>query len=172
MVHQDKISILITFVFGLFAGGYLYLTGFATTFELPETTTDNVYKEFVITGESFGVCKEQGNCSSFQVLENGAYRNIVEASNQIQPILREGSIPRALRSELMANLTQASLETNSKLKATEECRYGGDTPNFNFKVSLNEVNYTLNTCTSDIDFESPAWKSLAKLWNYFANLKE
>ena len=49
MVHQDKISILITFAVGLAAGMYLYLTGFATTFKLPEVTTENVYTEFVVT---------------------------------------------------------------------------------------------------------------------------
>jgi hypothetical protein len=171
MVHQDKISILVTFAFGLFAGGYLYLTGFATTFELPDTTTDNVYKEFVITGESFGVCKEAGNCSSFQVLENGAYRNIVNGPGLANPLVREGGIPRSLRSELMESLTKESLEANSKLKPTEDCFYKDNVPNFSFRVSLNEVNYTINTCTTDIDRESPAWKSLAKLWNFFAGLK-
>lgn len=168
MTHQDKISVLVTFLFGLFAGAYLYLTGFAPTFELPEATTDNVYKEFVITAESFGECKSEGNCSSFQVLENGSYR-LINESPAGKPVVKEGSIPGSLKSELESNLNTVTLARLSKERIEEDCRYEGT--NYNFRVSLSEVNYTVNTCDSAVDYESVEWLTLAKLWNYFANLK-
>lgn len=170
MSHQDKISILITFIVGLLAGGYLYLTGFATTFKLPEVTTDDVYSEFVIIGESYGACKQDGNCLSFQLLESGKYRALYgDGSDGV--ITHEASIPYSLRRTLKSNLTPTLLTLDSRLAPTVVCQFGNEGTNYRFRISRDEVSYVLDTCLTDIDYNGLPWQTLLKLWNYFTTVK-
>ncbi len=170
MFRQDKISIAITFVIGLIAGSYLYLTGFATTFELPEASTDDVYNEFVIIGDTYGVCDQLQNCLSFQLLENGSYRAIVENGNE--DLVKEGKIPRSLRTELDRALNAVALDRQSDPLQFPECRYDITTENnYNFSISKDQINYDLDTCETRIDYQGAAWVSLVKLLNYFTSLE-
>lgn len=171
MTHQDKISILLTFVVGLFAGSYLYVTGFATTFEPPEASSENIYTQFVITGESYGVCDTTNTCLSFQVLENGAYRALLETTDSNTPLTKEGTIPWSLKRDLAETLTAEVLARESRVRPFPVCKYGEDADNYRFQVTKDQVSYTLDTCTSMMDFEGEAWLTLAKLWNHFGSVK-
>ena len=170
MAHQDKLSILITFIVGLLAGGYLYLTGFATTFKLPEVTTDDVYTEFVIVGESYGACQQSGDCLSFQLLENGKYRALYGDKNG-GTITHEASIPFSLRRELKSTLTPTQLTLESKLAPNVVCRFGDEGINYRFRISRDEVSYVLDTCLTDIDYNGLPWQTLVKLWDHFATVE-
>jgi len=168
MSTQERLSLALTFMIGLIVGAYLYTTGFATTFKLPEANDAGVYKGFVINGESFGDCQVEESCVSFQILENGSYRAIFDTDSQGQKdSVKKGRLPRQLRLDLQRNLTAPELAVISQPQATPECQYVGT--NFSFKVSLDEVEYKINTCVSDIDYEGAAWASLTAALNYIAS---
>jgi len=171
MTHQDKISILITFIVGLLAGAYLYVTGFATTFEPPEASPENIYTQFVITGESYGACQVDHTCLSFQVLENGAYRALLETKDASAPLAKEGAIPWSLKRDLADTLTTAVLVRESRMRPLPLCKYGESGTNYRFHVTRDQVSYTLDTCTSMMDYEGVAWLTLAKLWNHFGSVE-
>lgn len=163
---QDKISILLTFFVGMFAGGYLYLTGFATTFEPPEASEANIYTQFVITAESYGDCVNDKTCLSFQVLENGTFRAVHDGLGDQKT--EEGRIALSLRSDLKTALTPATLAEIARETGRVNCRYEGT--NYRFTITRDEVEYTVDTCTSAIDYEDESWLVLAKLWNYVGTL--
>ena len=171
MTSQDKISIGITFLFGLFVGSYLYVTGFAITFNIPETALEDVYSGLLITGEGYGECEQSNTCLTFQVLENGDYRALFAANGDNDPIVKEGSISRALRNSLGSSLTAESLTLNSKIRSTPDCKYGLNDTNYRFRITLDKQEYLLDTCQTKIDYNGSAWTSLTKLWNYFATLE-
>lgn len=171
MTSQDKISIAVTFVFGLLAGSYVYVTGFATTFNPPEAVPEDVYSGLLITGEGYGECEQDNTCLAFQVLENGDYRALFDDAGDGNSAAKEGSIPRALRNQLSSALVVETLVADSKIRNTPDCKYGSEGTNYKFRVTLNQQDYLLDTCQTTIDYEGPAWASLAKLWNYFATLK-
>jgi hypothetical protein len=171
MTHQDKISIILTFIVGLFAGAYLYVTGFATTFEPPEASSENIYTQFVITGESYGVCETENTCLSFQVLENGAYRALLETRDAKTPLTKEGSIPWSLKRDLADTLTKEVLVLESRFRPLPECKYGAEADNYRFYITRDQVSYTIDTCNSFVDYEGVAWLTLAKLWNHFGSVK-
>ena len=166
---QDKLSILITFAVGFFAGIYLYVAGFATTFVLPEVTTDDVYAGFVIEGEGYGACETDNTCLSFQLLESGAYRGLYDGIDG-ETVVKEGVIPRALRRELLEALTptQMAIESRENLGS---CRFSTDATNYRFEVTSEGKEYVLDTCTSALDYTGQIWTTLAKLWNYLATVE-
>jgi hypothetical protein len=164
---QDKISIILTFLMGVVAGGYLYLTGFATTFEPPEASVADVYTQFVITAESYGQCESDDTCLSFQVLQNGSFRAIYDGLGETTS--KDGRIPLSLRGDLYDTLTPTSLALASKTLTKANCQYEGT--NYRFEVTRDEVEYVINTCSSAISYESEEWAVLAKLWNHMGNLE-
>jgi len=170
MSKQEISSIIITFLMGLVAGAYLFIYGFSTTFKLPEVTTDDAYTQFVVTGEGYGACDVLDQCLSFQVLENGKYRAILENGDN-EPLIKEGSIPRKVNQQLKKNLTAGILNQQSQPLPTSNCRYGPEANNYRYQVSVDLVNYTLDTCQNQIDYNGQAWLSLVGLWNYFTTVK-
>ncbi len=166
---QDKLSILITFTVGLFAGVYLYVAGFATTFNLPEVSTGDIYTEFVLIGEGYGACELDNTCLSFQLLENGSYRALYDAADGTT-VVKEAVIPRALRRELTNALTANALTVESDLIA-RPCRFGDDGTNYRFEITKEGTEYSLDTCRTALDYEGVVWKALAKLWNHLATVE-
>lgn len=167
--RQDRLSILITFTVGLFAGVYLYVVGFATTFVLPEVSTDDIYTEFVLTGEGYGACELDNTCLSFQLLENGSYRGLYDAADG-STVVKEGSIPRALRRELVNVFTAEAMAVESDLIALP-CHFGEDGTNYRFEVTKEGTEYSFDTCRTALNYEGEIWTTLAKLWNYLATIE-
>ena len=167
--RQDRLSILITFTVGLFAGVYLYVAGFATTFVLPEVGTNDVYSEFVLIGEGYGACELDNTCLSFQLLENGSYRALYDAADG-STVVKEGVIPRTLRRELVNALTPEGMVIESDLIA-RPCQFGDDGTNYRFEITKEGTEYSLDTCRTALDYEGPIWTALAKLWNHLATVE-
>lgn len=171
MKNQDILSILITFTVGFFGGAYLYVVGFAPTFKLPDADTSAVYNDMIIVGESFGECEELNSCLSFQLLKDGSYRVLFENTDGGEQIAKEGTVPNSIKKELDRILLIGTLQKEAREMEDPFCRFGEDKTNFFFHITLDDIKYTLNTCSNDIDYEGPAWATLTKLWNYLADLK-
>lgn len=168
MTPQDRVSLLITFVVGLLVGAYLYTTGFATTFKLPEANEAGVYTGFVLVGEAYGTCRAEQSCVTFQVVGDGVYRAIFDTDAEgNKNAVQEGRLPGNLRRPLERTLIVTELARMNQPLMVSECAYEGT--NYRFKVTLEQVEYNLDTCQSAIDYESSAWASLTAVYNYIAS---
>jgi hypothetical protein len=169
MMPQDRLSLSITFVIGLVVGSYLYLTGFSTTFKLPEANDAGVYTGFVVNGDSYGECRVERSCLSYQILGNGVYRAIFDTDSRGRnDVTKEGRLPRKIRLNLQSNLTVDELWRISQPQLVSKC-LNPDGTNYRFKVTVEEVEYEVDTCTAEIDYESPVWLSLTAVYNYIAS---
>lgn len=162
MTHQDKISILVTFVVGMLVGSYLYVTGFAPTYRLPEADQVSAYDGFVIIGDSFGGCEVTNSCISFQLFQNGTYRVIYKRDGK--SVEKTSSIPRSLRQELVTALEPAALTRDSKPLLLLNCAFGEEATNFRFTITSNKESYLLDTCATSIAYTEPLWSALANAW--------
>lgn len=142
----------------------MYLNGFAPTYKLPTVEKEEVYKNFVLTGDSYGACVELKACLSFQVLSDGSFRAIYDSTGEKYAI--EGKITRILHKEIAKVFTKELLTTQSVKNNELGCRYGKDDTNWRFTVNYNDEVYTLNTCGSNIDYEGPTWDYLKKMVNF------
>jgi hypothetical protein len=169
MQKQDILSILITFVVGFFAGGYLYLTQFAVVFNPDTVTTEAALSEFAVIGEEYGGCGEQ--CPSFQVLEDGSYRYKYVPAGLTESIIKSGTLPLTLRRELVLGLTTAKLVAQSQVVDTISCKSEANGIDRRYRVTLAGDDYVLNSCGTLVDEQSNTWQGLAKLWSYFETIE-
>lgn len=162
MTHQDKLSIIITFVFGAIVGSYLYFAGFAKTFNLPEAETSEIYADLVVTADSYGKCEETNSCFAFQIIGDGSYRAIFDATGQ--RIAKEGDVSSSLRRELEATLLPPDLVANSALLVDPLCSEVITDTYFRYSISVASSTYVLDTCTTAITYEGSVWSVLRKAW--------
>lgn len=161
MTHQDKISIMITFVVGFIIGGYVYLAGFLPTYHLPEAVTPDAYERFVIVGDSYGACALKNECLSFQMLDRD-YRAIFGTGDAAQVV--NGSISGALSRKLSRLLTAEALAAESAPLPVPECHYQETGTDFRMTITLEGKNYTLDTCVTAISYDGPVWAALTEVW--------
>jgi len=166
MTPQDRLSILLTFGIGVIVGGYLYLSGFSTTFKLPDAPTESQYGGLVVVAESYGDCLLDFSCISVQVLNDRSYRVLYDtAASGERDVTKTGNIPRAQSRALQFALTPAILEVESQLAEVYTCRYEGT--NYRFRISLEGQGYLIDTCSSNVNYDGVVWQNLSALWNYF-----
>ena len=162
MTFQDKVSIIITFVFGAMVGSYLYFAGYATTFTLPEAETSEVYADLVITADSYGKCEEANTCFAFQIIGDGSYRAIFDATGE--RLVKEANITSVLNRELKATLLPAELTLDSSLLVEPLCTEVINDTYFRYNISVDSTTYTIDTCTTNIRYDGPVWTVLIKAW--------
>ena len=171
MKAQDIISILITFAIGMVAGGYLYVTGFASYLSWFQGDDSDQYAGLVIQSESYGECEMTAGCMEFQVLSNGQYRALFDTDvGGKSNVVKEGRLPRPLFRTLLTELNVEALEAAAKTLPVLECKYGMSGTNFRFAITRDTVTYRLDTCSTDIDYDGALWLSLKNLWNHLGSL--
>jgi hypothetical protein len=169
--RKDYLVMIMTFVVGIISGFYLYVTAFAPQFDEYVGQTEAMYEDFVLEGSQYGGDRMGGTAPSFQVLENGSYRYLPYTAEGEVAEAREGVLPRALFSEVKQTLTADALEISSQIVTRGDCFSYVDGRDFNYSVTLDGVEYTLDTCTTALSTGSIMNTALDKLWNYFETVE-
>jgi hypothetical protein len=167
MKRQDLLSILITFSMGAILGFYVYLAGFAPTTERVSTAIEEASDSLVITGEAYGGCQRVDNCPTFNIADDGSYRYFYTPLGTDEPVMREGVLPLALQQQLDRHVVQPPLEDQSRSIEPVFCESFVDGIDVQYDVSLNDVDFTLDSCGTDVVAESPLWQALSNIWTYF-----
>lgn len=167
MKQSEKLSILSTFIFGFLAGMYFYVTGFVFITDPTPVPTQEQAESLVIVGEAYGGCALGGNCPSFRVASDGAYRYLYTPTAGEEQIVRDGRLPAALRRELSAVVVERSLEAQSRPIEPAICNSFTDGIDVRYEITLEGEDYELDSCGTNIDGEGELWTTLSKIWNYF-----
>lgn len=166
--RQDLISILITFLVGVAAGMYLYLTGFAGLVSKLSIPDIEKATEFVIVGDVYGGCREA--CPSFQVVHDGSYRYLYTPAAGAEQVLRQGVLPISLRRQLEAVITPIELAKQSKEIQPLLCNSYSDGIDVKYEITLDGQLYVLDSCGTAVEAESELWITLGSIWTYYENL--
>lgn len=163
MKSQDLLSILITFFVGVVAGAYIFLVGYAPTVAKFEVPNQSEAQSLVIESEVYGSCRNA--CPAFQ-LDGHSYRYLYYTSYDDPPVIKQGSIPFALRRELQKNLTLRALQAQSQPRTPALCGSYEDGIDVQYTITLDGLRYVLDTCGTNVDTNSPLWLSIKKIWDY------
>lgn len=168
MKKDDLLSILITFVVGLFAGGYLYITGFAPIEAVVSTPIAEEISEFSIVGDVYGGCRN--TCPSFKIVEDGSYRYFYTPAAGAEQSLREGSLPYQLYRNLRNVITESELLKQSRTIVPSTCNSYVDGIDVVYEITLNGRLYIIDSCGTAAEGESELWMTLSQVWSYYETL--
>lgn len=166
---QDKILLVTTFVIGLVAGWYLYITAFAPHFNQYVGQTEAVYEDLVVVGDQHGG-RRIGMAPSFQILKDGSFNYVTQATDGVAENHRDGTVPRAIWSEVKSALTKAKVVDLARPVSGEACASDADGTDYTYTITLQGNEYVLDTCTSNLAHDVAVKTALDKLWNYFETL--
>lgn len=164
MKKQDILSILITFVVGFFAGGYLYVSSFAPLASKVAVPSAERVSEFTIVSEVYGGCRDK--CPSFQVVDNGNYRYLHTVRVGEDQVLERGTLPLTYRRNLKARLTERELQLQSQETSPAFCNSFTDGLDVRYEITLDGTEYVLDTCGTNVDSASSMWVTLDSVWEY------
>ena len=169
MKKQELLSILITLGVGFIAGAFLYLNVFTEMIQ-PDGDLETIeeLEEFSITSQAYGGCRT--DCPAFRVNADGSYRYQYVPTVGAQPILRSGTLPLRLQSELKRELDSRSLVAQSQSANRTNCASATDGVDIEYRVELTGNLYVLDSCRTAIDGQSDMWRALSALWTYFTQV--
>lgn len=164
------LSVLITFVVGFFAGGYLYLNQFTAMVQPDNLDTKEEIEQFEVTSRTYGGCRN--NCPAFQISNDGTYRYQYSPTVGADPVIRSGTLPLDIQSKLKKSLKAKDLEGQTESISPEDCASFRDGIDIVYDVVLAGETYTLDSCRTAIDDRSDAWAALSAVWTYFNEISK
>lgn len=167
MRREDKLLILSTFIVGMAIGMYAYFAGFAPVTKSVTETVSEWSDTLTIIGEAYGGCDMANMCPSFYIDTDGGYRYFYHPNGVAEAVLREGTVSRSLLRELQQNATQAELQVSSRPTDPAYCDSYVDGIDVRYTVTLNDQEYVLDSCGTDVNSDGPLWKSLSNIWDFF-----
>ena len=170
MKKQDLISMLLTFVVGVVAGGYLFLTGFAPQFLAHFGATNATYSDFTIDARAYGGCSRTASCPSFQIRNDGSFSYLPkEAAVGVVPVT--GTLPNSYMNGLRQESTRATLTRMTQVSKPTTCASYSDGIDYHYDITFQSVVYRIDTCGTTFTKDSGLARALDKAWNYFQTVQ-
>ena len=165
---NDTLSILITFVVGFVAGGYLYIAHFSKLLGAVDIPTESASENFTLVGEAYGSCGDV--CPAFQLLNNGSYRyQFTPVRGEPKQIL-EGTLPLDIQRAVKKSLTEKTLAVQSQKITPKDCNSYQGKIDVKYTITLDGTTYLIDSCGTAVDGASDAWESLSSIWSYFESV--
>lgn len=164
--NQDYVLLVVTLLFGVFGGWYMYIVVFAPHFNKLEGQTEAVYEDLVLVGEQYGGMRPN-SAPSFQILKDGSYNYVTYTVEAETAVHRAGTLPTDLWREVKNDMTRAKLESLSRPVTDIACASASDGIDYRYDITLNSVKYGLNSCTTALGHSPTVILTLDKLWTYF-----
>ena len=167
MKPTDWLFLGLTFATGLFIGMAIYVVSFKPTYA-PENlnTEEDSALEFSIIGKAYG-----GDLGpeyirpSFRLLRNGTYDYIQGGDGEDALDSVTGKLSKNVLNRVVASMEEAVLLEASWPTEKDDYRIFVDGIDYQYQITLDGTVYQLDTCNTDLDYDSELAISLEMVWN-------
>lgn len=170
MSGQDTFMFLLTFLTGIFLGAFIYVTSFKPTYAPDDIgSAESTAGDFSVIAKAYGGVHERGYISpSFRVLSEGSYMYIQGgvSDSALEPI--EGKLPSSLLRQLKVVATEDTLVIYEEEVGKSNCRSFADGVDYEYRITLEEIEYSLDTCTSNVPYDSALAIALDDVWTFIS----
>jgi hypothetical protein len=152
-----------TFIMGMFAGAFVFVTIYAP--EHAKDSTDdsaNNPNATVIEGHMYGGCDESGECASFKLVDDRTYTYLPNPDADIE----KGRLPSDLTEEVFKNLGTEPFFTAATEVDPGACTSYVDGIDYTYDVTFEGDTYTLDTCTTALSYDEELQTTLAPVWEF------
>jgi|AntRauTorckE6833_2_1112554.scaffolds.fasta_scaffold02394_2 hypothetical protein len=152
-----------TFVFGVFAGAYVYIIGFQTQFTSPFAHSNpEPDTSFTVTAEVYGACEQTvAGCGMYRVFGNREYRYLVLNDRGEMLDQREGLLSQRLFDNLTEAINRAAYQDTLAQYPPPpvSCEFPGG--GVRYILTLPEYStIALDACMDEVAVDSRLWRSL------------
>ncbi len=166
---NDLIGMIITAVVGFSSGVFLYVIHFSKLAEPDPVAEQEDVLEFSVIGEVYGGCTDA--CPRFRVENNGAYIYRFTRDRLEGELVREGFIPLSIKRSLQTVAKPADLLTQSEGSLRSDCPSSSGGVDFRYRVTVEGIDYTLDSCTTAVDMSADLWLALNSTWQYLKTVE-
>ncbi len=161
MKGSDLVLIGLTFLTGVFAGAYLYITVFAPAYgQKPEVVAVDE-TDFLLSGETYGSCETTDSCASFVLNENRHYEFTALTPGSEEADEVAGSVTADVFTELEETI--ATTELSAIDRSRTRCVGDSETAAYRYRLIYEREEYFFDTCT-DVFRSSALARSFENLW--------
>ena len=166
MKGKDYFILGLTFLTGMFAGAYLYITSFAPDYQ-QDAIQQTEEMVFLLQGQKRGGCNKDGDlCPSFELRKNRSYSYVPQYLDGVdQEEVIHGKLGKDKFDTLIAYVDALDLAELEK-KTTGGCSALYDT-NYAYNMVYEGKSYTYDTCNTKFKNSVLATK-LYPLWTRLA----
>lgn len=158
---KTKVLLISTFLMGVVAGGYFYLTVFAPEYNDVLSSGDTLSaNDLVIEGEMYGGCSEADACASFRLVDGKRYeyRSFPDAD------MKKGTLSNGIADPIRAAIADADLERLSENVSSAECASYVDGVDYRYTVFRGGNSYVLDTCGTRFSAELSFQEVFVDAW--------
>jgi hypothetical protein len=159
----------LTFFTGVMIGVYTYFTGFAPVERTVTTAVEERQDTFTIISNAYGSCDATGTCPQFRIDDTGEYRYFFYPGGSGR-VLRSGEASRRVVGELEEVLRVSALRAQSQPTTPALCNSYTEGIDVRYEITLNDAEYTLDSCGTTVDPASELWLALSGMWLYFEQI--
>lgn len=152
MSRREIYLLVCTFVVGVAAGAYSYLTGFAPVYR---DVDFSIGTQYTVLGERYG----GGVDAAFSLESDGTYRASVGNGEVLEGVIDE-SVRRALREALRDADLVALGQSVERARCASEI--GGE--DVRYEIEVNNERVVLDSCTTSFDRQSVLGVVLEVVW--------
>jgi len=172
MQRKDEMTIVVTFLMGLVAGFYFYLTGFAPQVEKVRqevfTSDETEARSLLIEARQYGGCERRQGCASFLVRGDGSYSYL--AGSALAGVTPEsGTLSRSLRQQISQHITPQKIALAEVARESDTCDSYVDGIDLAYSITIDNVLYYIDTCTTELVNNPAVETTLLNIWNEVAN---
>lgn len=138
------------------------VAGFVSEIKTPDK---EAVSTFIIQAEAYGGCRQ--TCPSFQVQDDGSYYYLYTPEAGAEKVVRKGSIPGELEKALHKVVTIEELQRQSVVIEPAICNSYTDGIDVVYEITLDGVEYSLDSCGTAVEGESLLWTTLQSIWSHF-----
>ncbi len=162
MTSQQLFVLIFTFIVGMAAGGYMYVTGFAT--EYKDTGVAEAQDvDLTIIAEQVGGCQMGGVCPSFRLTSDRRYTYIPQHGLDADtPAATEGRISQGVFVRLIEIMNETDFASLNQ--TNDVCQAAFDGIDYRYQITFNGENYELNSCGTTF-YGTRLYNQLLLLWS-------
>ena len=168
VTKQQKNLLILTFLFAMFCGAYLYLTVFAPAVQdgiLPSYSkrSDN---DFIIQVAEYGRCIDsQFTCASYRIDSSGSLMLLPPTLVNSDPVVTQIRLSKDQIGEIRQLLIKDNLKSYAKPKLGATCNQA-DSDEFRYSITLEAEVYHLDTCQTEFGRDNDLYGFLQSFFAY------
>jgi len=166
MTGKIQMLFFSSFLMGMFAGAYFYVSFFAPLVENPDLDLlVDAKEDLIVEGIMYGGCERMNSCANFQLINGRDYHYTVSTDAEVQT----GRLSRSFAQGIQASLSDGALYAASEQVGAYSCSSHVDGVDYHYSILKEGERYEIDTCTTALAYNDALQDLFLDIWYTLEN---